>query len=164
MSEFKHDAGSKIPEHPLLSYLKEGNASNVVTVKGYVGPSSSPDHIRLYADLADLSESVDIARSDILYFAEAPDTVLPLGGTVIWLKKEARIVVRSVETAALTPKLDEGVELSRGRLRIRVRGGLSQSVCQSRCQVCTSRCKVCTSGRTRVDQVGNFAFPQMRER
>ncbi|MCU6498250.1 hypothetical protein LPN04_10645 [Rugamonas sp. A1-17] len=164
MADFKLEAGSKIPEHPLLSYLKEHNASNVASVKGYVGPSTRDGYVRMYADLADLSDAVDIPRNDILYFAEAPDSVLPLGGTIVWLKKDAQVVVSKVETSALKPRAEEALELSRGRLRILVRGGLRSDVCQSRCQVCQSRCQVCQSRGSRFDLPGGFAFPQMRER
>jgi hypothetical protein len=167
MAELKQGDGRELQEHPLLKRLYETNAmANVTSLKGYVGRAPSDNHIRLFADLGDLSDSVDISKADIVHFAEAPDVVLPLGGTIIWLKRDAQVIINKVETTPAAAKTTlEGVEVNRGRLRIFVRGGLRSSVCQSRCQVCTSRCKVCQSRcSATVGLPAGFAFPQTRER
>lgn len=150
-------ADKTIPEHPLVSKLVAGSA-NAMCLRGYVGPSSE-GHVRLYPGLDDLSESVEIARADIVHTAEAADSSPP-GATSIWVKRDAEVTYYRIETVrtpaqalprrftqAETLPASELVEVNRGRLKILVRGGglRADDVCQSRCQVCTSRCQVCQS-------------------
>lgn len=152
-----------VPMHPLLAHLNEQEIANVASLKGYVGPSPKNGYIRLYADLDNLADSADILRSDVLFFSEAPESVLPLNGMVLWIKKDAQVVVNKVETTKVTTKVDaDGVEISRGRLKIFVRGGLRSSVCQSRCNVCQSRCNVCQSRCKAAFDNGSPTFPMKK--
>ena len=138
---------TKIQEHPLLTKLGTTGATNATSLRGYVGPSSNEETVRLYSSLEDLSESVDVLRKDILHSAPTPDSVLPYGGTIIWLSKDAQVTFHRSAKTAVSPLVEpQPFEVNRGRLNIRVRGGLRSDVCTSRCQVCTSRCAVCHSG------------------
>lgn len=147
---------TKIEDHPLLTKLGLSGATNATSLTGYVGPSGNADTVRLYSSLENLSESVEVLRKDILHSASTPDTVLPYGGTIIWLRKDSQVTFhRSQHTAVFqpadnlqAPAAGDPLVVSRGRLNIRVRGGFSSEVCQSRCQVCQSRCGVCHSGGT----------------
>jgi hypothetical protein len=153
--EVTNMSDAKIPEHPLLAKLGVSGATNVTSLRGYVGPATTDAHVRLYASLDDPSESVEFAHNDVLHYAATPDTVLPFGGTIVWLKKDAEVTFHRAERSAAVKADPNALEVNRGRLRIQVRGGgLRSDVCQSRCQVCTSRCQVCTS-RCRAT-IGNF--------
>jgi hypothetical protein len=139
---------TRIEDHPLLTKLGIAGATNATSITGYVGPSGNPDTVRLYSSLENLLDSIEVLRKDILHSASTPDTVLPYGGTIIWLKKDSQVTFhRSEQTAAVSPD-DNSLMINRGRLNIRVRGGFSSEVCQSRCKVCQSRCGVCHSGGT----------------
>ncbi len=48
--------------------------------------------MRLYPSLGDLSFSIEINKSDIVASAAAPESLLPHGGTVIWVKPDAEVV------------------------------------------------------------------------
>lgn len=156
--------GSAIPTHPVLDQLHRQNRTDVTTLKGYVGHSPLDGYVRLYADLDDLTQSVDIARSDIVSFVSAPEAVLPLGGVILWINKDAQISANQAQTTRVqlnAKALTDGAEINSGRLKIFVRGGLRSSVCQSVCKVCQSVCKPCQSvchAHTAFDRQGR-AFP-----
>jgi hypothetical protein len=149
--------GNEIQVHSLLGFLYERDEMNCHVLKGYVGPSSKESHIRLYPDLDDLSNALEVSKSDILGHSPAPDSLLPLGGTIIWLRADARVVVAKSEVKVLTPSSEKqsvgigGIARNKGRLKILLRsdgGDVCQSrcgtVCQSRCgTVCQSRCSRC---------------------
>jgi hypothetical protein len=113
------DPGQSIPVHPLLAKLvaKPGPA-NVIALKGYVGPSETEDRVILYPRLGDLSECLEIARTDILAFEPAAETVLPQGGMIVWVKKDTEITHRRAET--VKTQAGNFVEVRRGRLRMRL--------------------------------------------
>ena len=77
--------------HPLLSRLLEVGA-NVRAYRGYVGPDKDSGRVRLYPSLGDLSFSIEINKSDIVASAAAPESLLPHGGTVIWVRPDAEVV------------------------------------------------------------------------
>jgi hypothetical protein len=130
----------KIPEHPLLKKLVTEKKTDVTALQGYVGPSSTPGCIRVYATLDNLEESVEVAEADVLHYEKTPEGVLPHGAVTVWIKGDADVSVKLDRVA------DVGrVELRRGRLRIRVPGGGQMQVCQSVCGVCQSVCGVCQS-------------------
>jgi hypothetical protein len=113
------DPGQSIPVHPLLAKLvaKPGPA-NVIALKGYVGPSETEDRVTLYPRLGDLSECLEIARTDILAFEPAAETVLPQGGMIVWVNKDTKITHRRAET--VKTQAGNFVEVRRGRLRMRL--------------------------------------------
>ena len=105
------------PENPVLAKLVAAGAANAIPLRGYVGPSTTRGRVSLYPSLDDLSNSVEIASSDILHFEAAPESLLPYGGVIVWLKKDAEIPRRRVETVRAVPRADR-VEVRAGRLRI----------------------------------------------
>jgi hypothetical protein len=136
---------ANIPENHLLTRLIAGGATNATAMRGYVGPSTTEGYIVLYPSLDNISESIEIARDDILEFAELPESVLPLGGTIVWVKKDAKITFRSVKTVGKAsdpaPKADFA-EMRKGRLRMLL-PSLRRAVppCQSHCSGdCQSTC------------------------
>ena len=132
--------------HPLLMKLGIEGATNTTSLLGYVGPSTNEGHVRLYSSLEDLSNSVEIRREDILHSSPTPDSVLPYGGTIIWLRKDAQVTYQRTEkTVVSAPVETNPFEVNRGRLRIRVQGGLRSAKCAS---YCFGGCKPCHSGCT----------------
>ncbi|MFF3412615.1 hypothetical protein ACFYW8_42085 [Streptomyces sp. NPDC002742] len=153
------EAGTSIPEHPLLRVLQP-HGTNVKVFCGYTGSASSGDHIWLYASLYNLSQCVEIRRSDVLHVEEAPAQLMPFGGSVLWLKSDATVVRRRKESVAdiydasarrrqeSTADIYDAAapSLSDGRLRItRRQRAESADDCHSPCQPCHSPCGICTS-------------------
>ena len=106
----------------------------------------------MYPRLDDLSESHEVARADILYFTEVPESVMPFGGMMIWVKMDAQIIHRQGQAASGT----DLAEVRRGRLRILMplRRRLTDAPdCHSYpnppgCKTCQSHCYQCMSGGT----------------
>ncbi len=145
-------SGENIPENPLLARLlvTEG-ATSAITLRGYIGPSRAEGYVNLYRSLNDLSECLEIARGDILYFREVPESFMLFGATIIWVKKDAQITYRqgvTVETTDLNATTNEIVglrEVNKGRLRILTRPTPLRKTCQSYCWTCQSYCLRCRS-------------------
>jgi hypothetical protein len=132
--------------HPLLKKLGVEGAANAISLTGYVGPASHDGNLRLYSSLEDLSNSVEVRREDVLHSAPTPESVLPYGGTIIWLKKDAQVTYhRTEKTVVSAPVETNALEVKQGRLRIRLRGGLRRADCAS---YCFGGCKPCHSGCT----------------
>ena len=124
-----------LQENPLVAQLIARGAETAVTLRGFVGPTTSPGYVSLYPRLSNLSESIEIAVADILHSVEVPQSAL--GAVVLWVKKDAKISARRVGvsqavsvSAGNLAGLRKGpagapppnlVELRKGRLRMRVR-------------------------------------------
>jgi len=67
------------------------NPPNTLLLKGFVGASSEEGHIRLYLD-NELSDYVEIPESSILYSQEIPADKSPIGGSYIWIQRDATVV------------------------------------------------------------------------
>jgi hypothetical protein len=59
-------------------------------VTGFLGASSEPEHTRIYWD-ASLSSYVDAETADILHAEPLGKEQSPLGGSCIWLKRDAQV-------------------------------------------------------------------------
>ena len=136
-----------LQEHPFLGQLLEHNA---VPYRGYVGPRSERGRVTLYLSLGDLSFYVEIDEADIVASAPCPERLMPHGGTVVWVKRDAEVVahgkrvnvypartpqvpaVRRLITAGAGPGAEEPpmVQVETGRLNIRLRQR-ARSTCAS---------------------------------
>jgi len=142
--------------HPLLNRLLEVGAE-VRAFRGYVGPERDKGRVRLYPSLGDLNFCIDINKSDIVASAAAPETLLPHGGTVIWVKPDAEVVChgdRINTVAARRPRYAGArnvsaagaheastaagrlVEVQKGRLSIRLRSRVMSSCASCSCSSC----------------------------
>jgi hypothetical protein len=149
--------------HPLLNRLLEAGP-NLRAFRGYVGPNKDNERVRLYPSLGDLSFSIEVNKSDIVASAPAPESLLPHGGTVIWVKPDAEIVChgdrintvaarRPRQAAASSANVHEMqkagglVEVQTGRLNIQLRPRVMSSCASCSCSSCethpscTSNCK-----------------------
>jgi hypothetical protein len=134
-------ADNTMKENPLLKTLLAQGADTAMTFRGYVGPSTRKGYVRLYPRLADLSQSIEVAEADILHSIEEPKSAF--GSRVIYVKKDADIVVHRVDTPGVARDAGpqaETRELQRGRLRIRVRLRADDDTCASLCSCETCQC------------------------
>ncbi len=156
----KDSSGDPLRENSLVAQLIAQGAETSIMLRGFVGPSARDGYVRLYPKLQNLSDSVEIARSDILHSVQAPQSAL--GAVILWVKKDAKISLHRVgvsepmgapaESLAALQKRSAGtpesmVELRRGRLRMRLRPQQAQSICFSHCMDCISwcSCSMCES-------------------
>jgi hypothetical protein len=80
-------ADGKYPAHPIVGKLGEAGA---IKLLGYFGTTSGGT-AKIYLNLDDLSEHYLIREDDILHVADASSEELPHGGSVIWVKPDARV-------------------------------------------------------------------------
>ena len=158
----KTDPDVKIPVHPLLANLVGDHEGDAMALRGYVGPPTADGHIMLYPRLDDLSRASEFAREDVLTLEKAPESVLPNGGTIVWIKKNAEVILRRAES--VKTQAQNLVGFRAGRLIIwrpfTFRSEINCSrdpcggVCASRCNTCTSKClRACsTSERSAIER------------
>lgn len=157
------DDDHHLSAHPLLNRLLEAGP-NLRAFRGYVGPDKDNGRVRLYPSLGDLSFSIEVNKSDIVASAAAPESLLPHGGTVIWVKPDAEVVChgdRINTIAARRPRqagaLDVSsanvhemqkagglVEVQTGRLHIQLRPRVMSTCASCSCSSCETH-PSCTS-------------------
>lgn len=67
------------------------NPPNTLLLKGYIGASSEEGHVRLYLD-SELSEYVEIPEAAILHSQEIAKEKSPIGGSYIWIQRDAPVI------------------------------------------------------------------------
>jgi hypothetical protein len=154
--------GKDIEVNSLLSRLLSHNVDASV-LRGYVGPAKTEGTIRLYPTLGFLHLYYEINEDDIIDTAPAPVTTLPHGGTIVWVRTDAEVVVHGDtvmtvpvrtlkvrarvgrQAAADVSRSDAGkyVNVVRGRLNMSVPAQKVDDICAS-CAPCSS-CGVCTT-------------------
>ena len=157
-------AESRFEPHPILSrLLEQSEGAGARAFRGYIGPSKAEGGVWLYPSLGDLSFSIEIREADILDTADAPETLLPHGGTIVWVRTDAEVVfhgrevttvaVRSIGLGPRQEAIDVArtsgafVDVQQGRLRLRVRSRVMDTCASCSCSSCephpgcTSTCK-----------------------
>jgi hypothetical protein len=150
--------------HPLLSRLLEVG-TGVRAFRGYVGPDKDGVRMRLYPSLGDLAFFVEFNKDDIVASTAAPESLLPHGGTVVWLKPDADVVCHGdrINTIAARRPYQAGrsdgslahvsdkaaaagglVHVQTGRLSIRVRSRVMSTCASCSCASCETN-PSCTS-------------------
>jgi hypothetical protein len=156
--------------HALLGrLLAHGAGADAHAFRGYIGPETRDGKVRLYPSLGDLTFSIEIAEADILESVAAPETLLPHGGVVLWVKRDAEVVFHGSEVTTISvrslrhsggrplaqpaqavgsvePRTGAArfVEVQRGRLQIRLRQGAARYCASCSCSSC-GPCGVCSS-------------------
>lgn len=64
---------------------------NVMLLSGYLGSSSEEGHVRLYLD-EELGRYVEIPEKAIRHTQELPPEQSPLGGSLVWIDRDAEVV------------------------------------------------------------------------
>lgn len=67
------------------------NPPNTLLLKGYIGASSEEGHIRLYLD-SELSDYMEIPEAAILYSQDIPKEKSPVGGSYLWIQRDATLI------------------------------------------------------------------------
>jgi len=78
---------------------------DALLLSGFIGDSLEPGHTRLYFD-PQLRGYVEIPNDAILYSRTIPETVSPLGGAYLWIKRDAEII--QTATARFKARFLEG--------------------------------------------------------
>ncbi len=78
-----------------------------VLLQGFLGPSSEPDHTRVYSDPS-LAGYIDVPDSEVVHVESLPKEHSPLGGSYIWVKSEADLISGHRETNRTKAKFLEG--------------------------------------------------------
>ena len=158
-------AGRELASHPVLAKLvaapDANEAGDIIKLQGYIGPGSDADHLRLYPSLDDFSESVEIARADVLDHADAPKSSFPHGGTSVWLKKGANVVYNRTQQVKTYAEFLGGA-ISRAHLSAQQNTPMTALVvgapdthvqacnptntCGYTCATCSTRCEQDTCG------------------
>jgi hypothetical protein len=138
---------SEFAENPLIAELIAAGAENSRLLRGFIGPSRDDRYVTLYQSLARLADTVDIPREDILHIVDAPGS--SLGAVMLWVRDDSQISVRrSQSDAAVTSGPGSRVqEVSKGRLRMRLKAAWGGGVCTSVCEPCISwcDCSICST-------------------
>jgi hypothetical protein len=83
------------------------NPGETLMLSGFLGPSSEPNHTRIYQD-ATLENYVDVPDDAILHTEALPKEQSPLGGSYIWIKKDAEVLHGKVGADRTKAKFLEG--------------------------------------------------------
>jgi hypothetical protein len=85
--------------HPVIDkLLPTDDATPPKAVSGYVGRSSRDGYVLVYPSLRTLDRSYQIAAADILHTEPIPESIKPFGATMFWLKPDAIVGFRHVNT------------------------------------------------------------------
>src|SRR5262249_46498189 len=87
--------------HPVIAkLLPTENATPPKSLFGHVGQSSRDGYILVYPSLRTLDRSYEIAIDDILHTESIPESIRPLGATMFWLRPDAVVGFRHVDTGS----------------------------------------------------------------
>jgi|GEM_PF-5082454 len=141
MSKASHPAPNK-----LLTELLAKNATATNAVMGYVNTSENADYITLYKSIFRLSKSFEIKKSDIIHWEDAPETLLPLGAVILWLKKDSEIFSRRL--VVKSQQRENFVERRSGRLQMKFGINSFTGKCTGCSDGDTGKCTGCSDGST----------------
>lgn len=172
MANQRHN--DQLRAHALLGRLLEVG-TNVRALRGYIGPDKGDGRIRLYPSLGDLGFSIEIDSSDIVASAAAPESLLPYGGSTIWVKPDAELVCHGDRVNTVSARRPRGagavtvsatnvdqtqtaagrlVEVQAGRLNIQLRPRVMSTCASCSCSSCephpgcTSTCNQVVAARS----------------
>jgi hypothetical protein len=92
-SDINDDKEKRLNEqHDLITdILKDPNSIvNISTFVGYLGKGSSEELLRLYLN-TDFNEYIEVKKKDILTQRKVNDTIIPFGGTAIFVQGASKI-------------------------------------------------------------------------
>jgi hypothetical protein len=91
------------PKHP----------PDLAIIAGFLGESSEDDHVRVYSD-PQLSQYIEVPKKAIAFRHDLAPNASPLGGSYIWVKKDAEITCGRADgvrwKTALTPQQSKQTE------------------------------------------------------
>ena len=149
------DAVEGLEPNPLVSRLQDAKADgSAIMVLGFTGTSDRNDYVRIFTTLTDMSQSIEIARADIISVATLPNS--ELGRVAIWVSPDAELHHHIVEKAesyssrtrgCLRDANSAGVagleDVTRAGLRMKVKA-VNRDVCTCYYYCDGTRCVPCT--------------------
>ena len=92
---------SSIPQDSLVEKLVHdpNEPARVRVISGFVGNSPRAGHLRLYLDL-ELKSYIEIEEQEIVHHERLSRERSPLGGTMLWVREEARVEHRPAPATA----------------------------------------------------------------
>jgi hypothetical protein len=153
-------SGTSTAENPIIREILAKGGARATVLWGYIGPSTREGFITLHPSLRNLSVTMEIAERDIIHVADIPESIFPFDAKAIWIRNDAQISHRVEESSNLVrshrvedsvgtvsdPSTGPGVvEVTRGRLRMRMTDLRRGSDCHSPCATCHCPCSVCVS-------------------
>ncbi len=73
------------------------NPPNTLLLKGFIGASSEKGYIRLYFD-SELSDYIEIPETAVLHSLNVPPEKSPVGGSYVWIQRDASLIHGPVVT------------------------------------------------------------------
>lgn len=133
----------EIRENPLIAELLAKGVENARVLRGFIGPSRDDSYVTLYQSLDRLGDNVEIPRDDVLHVIDAPRSTL--GAAIVWIRNTSNVSVRRTQHDEIPGA--RGQEVTRGRLRMKLKPAWGGGVCTSVCEPCISwcDCSICTS-------------------
>ncbi len=90
------------PANPIITKLRETPGASPAQFTGWVGSGAADGRTRLHLDVGSLSYYLEFDNADVLHWADVPETVMPLGAKMAWVRGDARVrVIRSVGAKAI---------------------------------------------------------------
>lgn len=136
--------------HPILDKVLAEGGVTPKSITGYVGASSRGGYVTIYPNLTDLTKSYEVAVDDVLHTADVPESVRPFGAKVVWLRGDADVGFRRVQTgqsAASGPQGPTNVQSGRLNMQIPMMADGGRHCTCGECSVCVSHCDTeCVSG------------------
>lgn len=128
---------SEIRENPLIAELLAKGVENSRVMRGFIGPSRDERYITLYQSLDKLGDTVEIPRDDVLHVIDAPRSTL--GASILWISTSSNVSVRRTKQTEVSDA-GRGQEVTKGRLRMKLKPAWGGGVCTSVCEPCISWC------------------------
>ena len=77
--------------HPFVAAItKSGPQARVRAIRGYVGEQRDRGSVRIYLDL-ELRYFMDVPLDAVVHSERIPESALPLGGVVVWVRDNVKI-------------------------------------------------------------------------
>ena len=99
MAEDEGSKGKQLKPDSLVEHVdpKSPESAAGTQLAGFLGKSDREGYWRLYANLS-LNDYFEIAEADVLNSQQVDPAVSPTGGTILWVRPDAQIVRKRVET------------------------------------------------------------------
>lgn len=110
MAEKKDKGKSESPQQDyIIGKLIENPASIpfLKAFRGFVGKSDKEGITRLYIT-PEMNEYIEVKTSDVVHSASTSNESNPLGGSVIWLNKEAMVEYKRMDSKTIQAEFLEG--------------------------------------------------------
>src|SRR5271154_2045741 len=107
MADIPDNGGLRFDQFVSQVVRDPAQPANAFLLFGYLGKSSEADHVRLYFD-PQLADWIDIPTSAILFAQAIDKSQSLLGGSLVWIERDALLTHANVGAGNLKAKFLEG--------------------------------------------------------